>query len=126
MDSPFWAEAAKRYTEVRSSPVGRDPYRYDAKAYFAIMNGLDTDAVHIARRSNAAVAHISDILESSIASGDWADDTLWFLDADTARRVVPTVDRSRDVLVEVDGFIVLAPGWAACGECPQPPSFPRY
>jgi hypothetical protein len=125
MDSPFWDEAAERYTKVRSTPVGRQPYRYGAKAYFAIMNGLGTDAVHIARRSNAAAEHISALLESAIETGEWPADTLWFLDVDTVRRALPTLDRSRDALVEVDGYIVLAPGWATCDTCTRPPDYPK-
>jgi hypothetical protein len=125
MESQFWTEAAARFTKVRSAPVGQHPPNYDSKAFFALMNGLETDAVHIARRSKAAISHISGLLESAIETGTWPEDTLWFLDVETAQRALPTLDRTRDALVEVDGFIVLAPGWAACTECPQPPAYPN-
>lgn len=119
--SPFWAEAARRYKAVRIAPHKNAHPRYLDIAIMAHAQGLQTDAVYLARSSTPATAASSERVAKGIATGAWPLDTLFVVDEEIARRASATLDHTRNALVRVDGVIALAPGWAGCSHCGAEP-----
>jgi hypothetical protein len=117
LTSPFWSHAATRYQAVRLAPHDNARPDYLNVALMAYDQGLTTDAVYLSRTSTPATITARARLEHGLATGEWPADTLFVLDEETAARASTSLDRSANFLAQVDGYIVLAPGWTGCTEC---------
>jgi len=118
MRDPFWAEAARRYRNVRwIMPVNHAP-DWAAISTYAATNGLATDATFLARISQPAQDAARASALEHLTSGTYEPDSLYLLDVPSARLASETVT-NRDMLAMIDGFRVLAPGWRDCGTCRQ-------
>ncbi|HEY8553752.1 MAG TPA: DUF6311 domain-containing protein [Burkholderiales bacterium] len=122
LQSSFWREAANRYTKVRMIPPRNEAPGWQIFAAYARTHGLATDAVYLARLDAAGLAAITRRAERTMASGTYDPDTLYVFSDSAAVLALPQVDASRDVLARIDGFVVLAPGWKACGTCRSAPT----
>ncbi|MCX2542002.1 DUF6311 domain-containing protein [Pseudomonas sp. COW5] len=119
---PFWKNAAAHYPKIRwILPQNYSPQWLDIAA-FAASHGLSTDAVYLGRMSIEqrvrADKHTSEIL----ASGQYDADSLYLVSDRALLQAVQTVNTQNDLLTEIDGFTVLAPGWKQCRECLQLPA----
>lgn len=118
MTSPFWSEAAARYASVRLAPHSNGHQRHLDIASMALAHRMLTDAAYLSRTSMPASEASRARIERGIATGIWPRDTLFIiLEEDVARRASATSDPTRNFLVRVDGYIVLAPEWQGCSDC---------
>lgn len=120
LTSPFWSEAAKRYTAIRLAPHSIHHAHYLDVATMARQQGLVTDSAYLSRASTSATEASRARIEHGIVTGSWPTDTLFVVDEDIAQRASATLD-TRSLLVRVDGIIVLAPEWAGCADCGAEP-----
>lgn len=109
---PFWTEAAARYARLRAVPTAVLAPGWLRTARVAAELGLPTDAVNLARVD----VHVLDALkartEEEIRTGRHEPGTLYIIRTPELRRLAEAgMNPQRDLLVEVDGFTVLAPGW---------------
>jgi hypothetical protein len=107
----FWEQAAARYAKVRVLPPGNKGPLWKQVASFAGTHGLATDAVYLARIDNAGYATASALADEVLATGRYADDTLYILDENLRQQAELSLDPERDMMTTVDGVLVVAPGW---------------
>jgi hypothetical protein len=60
-------------------------------------------------------------LNESIAIGKYDEDTLYILENDKAMSAIRNLNKKIDLLANINGFNVLAPGWLQCTQCPAVP-----
>mgnify|MGYP006976731177 CR=1 FL=1 len=112
LPDPFWDEAGRVYRRVRAVPAANQGEHWESVARFAARHGLPTDAVYLARIDDEAVRALVEAVTARIAAGDFEPATLYVLrDAATPRLAAAAYDPARDLLAEIDGITVLAPGW---------------
>jgi hypothetical protein len=125
MTDAFWNDAAAKYKKVRlltlSSPPGLlgliPPVNWQIIANYAASHKLSTDAVVLARVSKEARATSEKKYAATLLYGEFEPDSLYLLDETTLRQVAMTLDVQSDLLAQIDGFYVLAPGWKKCATC---------
>jgi hypothetical protein len=115
--SPFWKNAAARYSTVRYIPPGTVFPQWSKIAAFAAQNALGTDAVYLARFSRRALKQAQQIASENVLTGRYDSRTLYVLDDSTLRQAALSIDSASDALLKVDGFNLLAPGWKKCRDC---------
>jgi hypothetical protein len=109
---PFWAEAAQRYQRIRAVPAGNFGANWEEIARFAARYGLATDAVYHSRIDQDALRALRMTVAAELDAARWEPGTLYVLrDEATHAIVAARYDPSRDLLREVDGLLVFAPGW---------------
>jgi hypothetical protein len=123
--SPFWKNAAVRYRTVRSIPPGTPFPEWYRVADYAAQNALATDAVYLARTSRVALQQAQQKASEHLATGRYDPGTFYVLDDNAFRLAALSINSDADVLVKIDGFNVLAPGWKQCVHCPPAADFPR-
>jgi hypothetical protein len=123
--SPFWKNAAVRYRTVRSIPPGTPFPEWYRVADYAAQNALATDAVYLARTSRVALQQAQQKASEHLATGRYDAGTFYVLDDNAFRLAALSINSDADVLVKIDGFNVLAPGWKQCVHCPPAADFLR-
>ncbi|MBX6742637.1 MAG: hypothetical protein IRY87_11410 [Acetobacteraceae bacterium] len=109
---PFWAEAVRSYARVRAVSAANMGEGWESIARLAAQAGLPTDSVYMARVDEAAVAALRAKTAASLASGDYEPGTLYVLrDAESLALARASHDPARDLILQADGYWVLAPGW---------------
>jgi hypothetical protein len=110
MRSPVWKELARRYRTIRQAV----PARYYTStsrdvSYFALKNGLGTDAVYLARVNASGFAALSARAAESRRTGVFGTDSIWLLDRATFLMLRPRSACRGDFVANVDGYLILAP-----------------
>lgn len=114
LPSAFWDEAATRYARVRAVPAGNFGPHWQEVARFAAESGLPTDAVYLSRVDPGVVSTVNSRMLADLLAGRWERGTLYILRNPSVRRLVARrANPSRDLLAEMDGIAVFAPGWYA-------------
>lgn len=112
LHDPFWQEAAHRYVRLRAVPAGNFGDHWESLARLAVVHGLATDAVYLARVDQRVVDHLRAEMTERLGSGRYEAGTLYVLrDAGTVALTRASHDPARDLLARLDGIEVLAPGW---------------
>jgi hypothetical protein len=107
-----WTEAAKRYVRLRAVPTANEGADWATIGRLANELRLPTDSVYLARMDGRILWPLAERVQEAVRSGRYEPGTLYILRDEEARRFAEEgLDRSRDLLREVDGFLVLAPGW---------------
>jgi hypothetical protein len=117
LKSPFWRAAATHYRRVRLFPAENHAFRWRPISLFAAEHGLDTDATYLARIDAQRVEQLNEKTKTDLVHGTWEPGTLYVLRGRAWSLVDRTRDSRRDLLANVDGMTVFAPGWKACTEC---------
>lgn len=112
LKAEFWAKAAKQYRILLVVTPAKHYEGYLPLAYFAMSNGMSTNAVYLARIDQEKLRLSREKLEQVVASGEWAPDTLYICGDD---RLWATVAKAGPGVfaAEVDGIRVVAPDWWA-------------
>lgn len=111
LNAPFWEAAAAKYSKLRWVPAANHSPHWRELAYYAAQHRMGTDAVYLARVDRAQIAASRSRAAQAMRSGELDEDTLYVLDPAYAGAASWEQRRAGDVLVRVDGFTVLAPGW---------------
>lgn len=112
--SPFWEEAAPHYRKLRVLPPGNRREGWAGLAYYAARHGLGIDAPYLARISPAPLERLQRKAQQTLELARFDLDTLYVLQDGTAAQVERRL-AAADLLANVDGFWVVAPGWLAAG-----------
>jgi len=117
--SGFWEVAGKHYRNVRIIPPGDNP-RFADIAYFAASHGMQTDAAYLARYDTGSKEKAQRKAETSVAAGTYDKDSLYIIDPLHLKAALSSVQAEEDLIARIDGFVVVAPKWKLCKDCPQP------
>lgn len=113
----FWEDAARKYEKVRWIQPGNHTEHWETLAAYAGEHGMGTDAVYLARVGNKELANARQRAAQALQTGKYEPDSLYVLDpALTVAAIVP-IDETQDLIADVDGFRIIAPGWNTCTEC---------
>jgi hypothetical protein len=118
MADPFWNEAAAKYSKVRLL-LPKDHASWQAVASYAGSHTLATDAVYLARVGKSVQEAAQKKAMATLQSGEFESDSLYILEESRLRQVALTLDAQSDLLAQIDGFTVVAPGWKKCATCPK-------
>ena len=109
--SNFWPEAAAAYRRVMVVPPGDSVPNWYVVARFASENGLPTNAVNFGRIDHAKLQNLRLQLEEELSTGNYESGTLYVLNDQAANLSALAYDPAADLLADIDGLRVLAPGW---------------
>lgn len=112
LSDPFWTEAVRTYTRIRATPAINMGLGWDTIAVRAAREGLPTDCIYLARIDDAALAALRAKVKVILGSGAYEPGTLYVLrDEKSLAAAQASHDPSRDLILQADGYWVLAPGW---------------
>ena len=122
LSDPFWTAAARRYARVRAVPGENLGEGWADIARFAALAGLPTDAIYMARVDSAAEAALQAKMAAILTSGTFELDTLYVL-RDEASLAMARASHvaGRDLILQADGYWVLAPWWCEHNAVPVVP-----
>jgi hypothetical protein len=112
----FWLDAAEKYNKVRAIWPGQPTY-WQTLADYAGTHSLATNAVYLARFGKAAVATAWRDAAISLRTGKYEPDSLYVIEDNLVTHAVVHLNPEVDLLANINGFNVLAPGWKKCVEC---------
>jgi hypothetical protein len=109
---PFWAEAVRTYSQIRAAPAANIGLGWDTIGVLAARAGLPTDCIYLARVDDAALAALRAKVAGILGSGPYEPGTLYVLrDTNSLALAQASHDPSRDLILQADGYWVLAPNW---------------
>lgn len=120
--SDFWREAATRYDTLRLLPPANHDEAWAPFAAYAAASGMQTDSVYVARHNNAGLDLLRAKDAAVLSSGRYEPGTLYVVRQPSLVPVITAaLDEARDAVFQVDGHLVVAPGWNACANCGRHP-----
>jgi hypothetical protein len=117
LQDPFWLEAATKYKKVQVMPPRNRAPDWQILESYAGMNHLKTNAFQVARVDKSSRESAERKASLSLQTGVYDLDSLYVIDSSVLTQAALTLNLDADVLFQVDGFNVLAPGWKKCGGC---------
>lgn len=112
---PFWVTASKHYKNIILTPAQNSPDHWRTFGFYAANHHMGTTAAYLARIDSKKLEK----LQTTIINGEIRPGTLYLLDERTTPFMLSRLNFSHDLLAEVNGYRVLAPGWRDCRECTQ-------
>ena len=122
LSDPRLAAVASHYKAVRRLPAANAGDNWREISYFALRHHLQTDAVYLARPRDEDYARYAQSIDGVIARGGLETDSIYFLDADFARKVAASMSAA-DALFQVGALTVFAPRWHDFGVDANPPAY---
>jgi len=123
--NPFWNDAGKKYRNVLIYPIQRDvlilPYGWNTWAYYATVNHMATNSVFLGRYDQKKISNANIKIDNAIASGIYDLNSLYIFNDLSVLPVLSTLNQSKDLFINIDGYNVLAPNWKTCDTCTQYP-----
>jgi hypothetical protein len=119
MTDSFWNDAAKKFSKVRFLSLGNQPESWQEISNYAGTHGLATDAVYLARVGKNAVEIAQQKVKDTLQNGSFDSDSLYILGASNLRQTAMNLDVQSDLLAQINGFTIVAPGWKKCSTCPE-------
>ena len=118
-EGEFWNEATERYRTIRTLPFRtlNPPVGWGALSSLALQHDMGTDAVYLARIDVHRAEQRNQTAMRWVRSGCYPRDTLLIVQPEVAAQVRRSLDPLRDLLMTVDGMLVLAPGWYDDSRC---------
>lgn len=110
LQDPFWNQAGADYRVLREVPTRLAAPDWPVLARYALEHGMATDVVQLARVDPDRLRETSSEQLQRLTTGQPERDTLYVIQPS----VLPSAQRhlrATDALFELDGLIVLAPGW---------------
>jgi putative flippase GtrA len=133
--SEFWTAAANKYNKIIYILPKNMPENYLPLGYYAGAHGMAMNAGYLVRFDYAALVRARARVADTVVSGELDNDALYVFASDQKLwDIVRLSLKESDRAGIVDGFRVLAPGWASCSACvksadlnPSPTAIlPRY
>jgi hypothetical protein len=111
LTNPFWWQAGSFYTTIRVIPWRPLLDVWDQLAVYADEHRMQTESAYLTRYDRDKVQSIEGVQMAELTSGRFEPQSLYIVSEDVARAVEPHIRPDADLLEEIDGLWVLAPGW---------------
>lgn len=116
--NPFWSAAPKHYSNLVVLPVTNAPNQWDMYTAYAAQNHMATNAAFLARVDERKIAGANQKNKTALETGRLDPKTLYIIPSWKQFPTVIQFDSRSDLLANIDGYVILAPGWNACDTCP--------
>jgi hypothetical protein len=117
LQDKFWTTAAKHYRKILYVMPVNAPPNYFPLCFYAASNDMAIDIGAFARFDRARQQVATDNLKAAIKSGSFDPAALYVFEQDYFWNMAQEHRAAGDRAGVVDGFRILAPGWADCAEC---------
>lgn len=117
LKNPAWNELSSYYQNLVRSPVHNQGNDWQYFANYAAINKMGTNSVFLARLDESKLIESSQKINLQLRAGPLDKNSLYVLDLWRTNPEAILFDPTADVLLKLDGFTVLAPGWKACKTC---------
>ncbi|MEO6600568.1 MAG: hypothetical protein ABIQ16_11880, partial [Polyangiaceae bacterium] len=117
LKSPFWAQVPTNYRQIRLVTTRNRAPGWDTFAYFCATHGMASDAWYGARIDETKLREAKREALAAVNKGTYIDGVLYILEPRYERAAARSLHPETDWLGQVDGFLVLAPGWRCRAEC---------
>jgi hypothetical protein len=119
---PFWNVAAKNYELLLGRPTGSFHGSWHVFGNFIADNKMATNIVCLARVDERKVLVSQESFDNAIYKGVTNKKALYMIEGIypwklSYNKLPLSFDSKSDLLVNVDGYVILAPGWKNCAEC---------
>jgi hypothetical protein len=119
---PFWNVAAENYDLLLARPTGSFHSSWHVFGNFAANHNIATNIVCLARVDEKKVLASQESFDNAIYKGITKKKALYVIEDmhlwKLSYNKLPLIyDSTSDLLVNVDGYTILAPGWKNCSEC---------
>jgi hypothetical protein len=114
LTSPLWGKLLPHYENLRIIPPGSKDRFYEDIAFLAAEYGLPTDSVYLARYDHQRVQNLFRQTENMLRSGRYDAKTLYVVPPEEKQAAwfIRQTPKPEHVWIgEIDGYIVIAPGW---------------
>ena len=116
LEDKFWDLAAKKYQSVIIINDGKNSQEnWTVFSRYALANHLKTNAAVFARVDLKK----AEKMVASFRNDQLRADSLYIVSDYELPRYVTKIDKEKDLLAEINGFNVIAPGWNKCIECTE-------
>lgn len=117
LQDPFWRAAASHYSKIILTPAKVSPTHWRTFSLFAAQNKIGTNAAYLARvDSNKLLS-----LQKNLQNGILDSSAFYIIEPMSLPYMLTNLDFEVDLLTQVDGHIVLAPGWRKSGRYDSDP-----
>jgi len=117
LKNPAWNELGSHYQNLVRFPVHNQDNDWQYFANYAALNKMGTNSVFLARLDESKLIESSQKINAQLRAGPLDKSSLYVLDLWKTNPEAILFDPMVDVLLKLDGFTVLAPGWKACKTC---------
>lgn len=122
LESPFWKEAGNHYKKLKFIQPQNNPPHWQELASYASHYGMSTDAVYLARVNSQSIVVSQVQANAALEQGRFDSDSLYVLQKDAVFKAALNMNSSDDLLADVNGYYVMAPGWNKCKTCSVHPN----
>ncbi len=117
LTDPFWDKAAERYGTLRLLPPRNNWNRWSEFASFAQKNDMPTDIVYMARFGDSRFDPYEVQAFERLEKGTYEPSSLYVVQVEHRETARASLDKSIDLIANIDGVTVIAPGWMSCIDC---------
>lgn len=119
LQSPIWNLLGQNYSRVYLVPNKNQALNWEVFAAFSAKHKIATNAVYLARGNLVAEAAANDGIISGLAAGNFDPNAIYIVGDWRNNLQLPSIkfNPRKDLLVNVDGFNIFAPGWFKCKPC---------
>jgi hypothetical protein len=118
LKNAFWDQAAQQYEQVQLVPPQDKAAGWDQIALYAAKHHLSTNAVFFARADIGKLSKAQETFMNSLYGSSWNSKSLYVLQPNVVLPAYFHSNPEADLLVDFDGFAILAPNWKNCKDCP--------
>ena len=113
LTNPFWWQAGSFYTTIRVIPWRPLLDEWDQLAVYADRHRMQTESAYLTRYDREKVRAVEEVQMADLTSGRFEPKSLYILTEGVAQDIAPHIRPDVDLLEQIDGLWVLAPGWKA-------------
>ena len=116
----LWDSLGSHYRDLVRFPAKNLGDHWEVFANYAAQHAMGTNSVFLARLDQAKLEMSNQALVATLQNGPLDPQRLYILSDWKHHPVELAFNPKIDLLAELNGFLLLAPGWKTCSNCPLP------
>jgi len=119
--SPVWNDFGAHYKKLERYPAQNQSEDWQVFASFAAQHAMGTNSVFLARFDEIKLMQANESVNRALRCGSLDNKVVYVIDLWKKNPAPLQFNPEKDVLAQIDGYNVLAPGWKICASCLQIP-----
>ena len=115
--NPVWNDFGTYYKKLERYPVQNQSEDWQIFASLAARHAMGTNSVFLARFDENKLRLANESVNRALRGGNLDNSILYVIDLWKNNPSPLQFDSEKDVLAQIDGYNVLAPGWKICTSC---------